>query len=434
MAKSSYYADFHIHSRFARATSPNLTLPVLDEFARKKGINVLGTGDFTHPTWLAEIKQQMTEAPEPGLFVLKNSTDDKPTRFILSAEISSIYTQGGRGRRVHTLVMLPTLETVEAFNELLGARGAKLSSDGRPIVGLSAKRVAELALTAHPQALIIPAHVWTPWFSIFGSMSGFDTIEDCFEELTPKILAIETGLSSDPAMNWRLSKLDSVALISSSDAHSAVKIGREATKFEGELSYETIGKALRTGAPARSGERAASPTKLVGTIEFFPEEGKYHFDGHSAHQVRWSPQQTKQHKGLCPVCGRRVTVGVLSRVEELADRTAGFKPKGAPDYWSLVPLEEIIAEALGAGPATQKVAGPYDALISEFGNELTILLDTPIESIESLTNPAIAEAVKRVRAGQLHIEPGYDGQYGTVHVFGDEDRQSLQSDKQTALL
>lgn len=429
----SYYADFHIHSRFARATSSSLTLPVLDEYARKKGIKVLGTGDFTHPQWFGEIKQLLVPAPEAGLFILNEAGDADATRFILSVEISSIFEQGGRGRRVHTLVMLPSLEATAEFNRRLEARGAKLASDGRPIVGLSAKQVAQIAFEASPQALVIPAHAWTPWFSIFGSMSGFDSLQECFEELTPRILAIETGLSSDPPMNWRLSSLDNVALISSSDAHSASKIAREATKFDGELSYVGMGKALRRGAPARTSERADAPTRLLGTIEFFPQEGKYHFDGHSAHKLRFSPQQTKANQGICPVCGRRVTVGVLSRVEELADRQANFKPKGAPDFWSLVPLEEIIAEASGVKVGTKKVAAQYDILLRAFGNELAVLIDTPIESIESASSPIIAEGIKRMRATQLQIEPGYDGQYGTVHVFSDADRQAFRSDQQITL-
>lgn len=429
-----YFADFHIHSRFARATSKNLTLPLLDEFARKKGIKVLGTGDFTHPLWLAEIEHFLEPAAEAGLFVLKDSDSDDPTRFILSVEISSIYNQAGRTRRIHTVIMLPTLEAAGSFNDMLSTHGAKLSSDGRPITGLSAKRVAELAFSAHPQALVIPAHAWTPWFSVFGSMSGFDSLDECFEELTPKILAIETGLSSDPPMNWRLSALDNVALISSSDAHSAAKIGREAVKFDGDLSYGGIAEALRVGAPSRSSQSSTSPTKLLGTIEFFPEEGKYHFDGHSAHNIRLSPAETKAKGGICPNCGRRVTIGVLSRVEELADRPADFKPTGAAGYWSLVPLEEIIAETLGVQVGTKKVEAAYNNLLQTFGDELTILLDTPTESIEAASTPTVAEAVKRVRAGQLQIEPGYDGQYGTVHVFAGKERPAQAQAEQVSLL
>lgn len=415
----AYFADFHIHSRFARATSKSLTLPVLDEFARKKGIAVLGTGDFTHPMWFEEIKHYLEPAPEDGLFILKNA-NVSPTRFILSVEISSIYQQGGKGRRVHTIIVLPSIQAAAAFSRSLEGRGAKLSSDGRPIVGLSAKEVAKLALAAHPQALVIPAHAWTPWFSVFGSMSGFDSLEECFEELTPKIFAIETGLSSDPAMNWRLSALDNVALISSSDAHSPSKIAREATRFEGNLSYKAIFEALKNQT-------------LSGTIEFFPEEGKYHYDGHSAHKIRLSPAETKAHKGICPTCGRPVTVGVLSRVEALADRPENFKPKDAPQFWSLVPLEEIIAEALNVHVGTKKVAAIYEALLQVFGNELAILLDASIEKIESASDPTVAEAVRRVRAGQLHIEPGYDGEYGTVHVFSPEERQQFAPATQSTL-
>ena len=430
----TYYADFHIHSRFARATSRSLTLPILDEYARKKGIKVLGTGDFTHPMWFEEIKHHLQPAPEDGLFVLKKPDSDSLTRFILSVEISSIYQQGGKGRRIHTLITLPTLEAADNFNRTLTARGANLSSDGRPIVGLSAKQVAELALTVHPEALVIPAHAWTPWFSVFGSMSGFDSLEECFEELTPKIVAIETGLSSDPPMNWRLSSLDKLALISSSDAHSAPKVAREATKFDGELSYSGMFGALKTGAPAKAKERSVSPTKLVGTIEFFPEEGKYHFDGHSAHQVRLSPAETRAKGSLCPTCGRPVTVGVLSRVEALADRPEKFRPEGAPKFWSLVPLEEIISEALSVGVGTKKVEATYELLVQAFDNELAVLLDAPIEKIESAASASVAEAIKRVRAGQLHIEPGYDGEYGTVHVFSPEDRRQFEPAAEQASL
>jgi uncharacterized protein (TIGR00375 family) len=427
-----YYADFHIHSRFSRATSKNLTLPVLDEFARKKGVQVIGTGDFTHPLWLAEIKELLTTAPEKGLFVLKSAQSEKAARFILSVEISSIYSQGGKTRRIHTVVMLPSIEAADIFNRRLGAQGAKLSSDGRPIVGLSAKQIARLAFEAAPDAIVIPAHVWTPWFGMLGSMSGFDSLEECFEELTPKIMAIETGLSSDPPMNWRLSVLDKVALVSTSDAHSAAKIGREATIFDGELSYAAIYQALEAGAPAAKNLQV--PAKLVGTIEFFPQEGKYHFDGHRAHKIRWSPSQTKDHKAICPECGRRVTVGVLSRVEKLADRPAGFKPQNAPAFYSLVPLEEIIAQALGVKTAGMKVAAQYENLISVFDNEFAVLLAAPLDKISAAANPSVAEGIKRVREGRLHIEPGYDGEYGEVKVFEPEERVALSSGGQAASL
>lgn len=432
----TYYADFHIHSRFSRATSHSLTLPLLAETARRKGLAVLGTGDFTHPMWFDEIKFLLKEAPEDGLYILKNDSGNEATRFILSVEISCIYQQGGRGRRIHLVIMMPSLAAADNLNRALSTRGAKLASDGRPIVGLSAKQVAELAWAAHPEAMVIPAHAWTPWFSVFGSMSGFDSLEECFEELTPKISAIETGLSSDPAMNWRLSALDEVALVSSSDAHSAAKLAREATVFEGELSYNGILEALKTGAPAFAKASAGRPakTKLAGTIEFFPEEGKYHYDGHSAHQVRLSPAQTKAASGLCPSCGRPVTVGVLSRVEALADRPEGFKPDNAPEYWSLVPLEEIIAEALAVRVGTKKVAAVYEKLLQGFGNELSVLLDVPISDIKAASSPMVAEAARRVRGGKLHIEPGYDGVYGTVRIFDKEERQQLSPTDQVSLL
>ncbi len=430
-----YYVDFHIHSRFSRATSKNLNLDTLDQHARQKGLKVLGSGDFTHPMWFAELQHKLIPAPEAGLFILKEAAGDpSATRFILSVEISSIYQQAGRSRRIHTLVILPSLAAASAFNRSLLSRGANLHSDGRPIVGLSAKTVAQLALEADPAAIVIPAHAWTPWFSVFGSMSGFDNLEECFGELTPEILAIETGLSSDPPMNWRLSALDNVALISSSDAHSASKLAREATEFEGELSYAAIRKALRAGAPKRAAGRAKAPARLLGTIEFFPEEGKYHFDGHRDHQVRLSPSESQTHKGLCPVCSRPVTVGVLSRVEKLADRQSGFKPEGAPNYRSLVPLEEVIADGLGMGVGSKAVQSVYQVLLQN-DNELQILLETPIEIIEQSSSPIVAEGVRRVRQGKLQIEPGYDGEYGTVHVFTPEERQAFAaaSDRQASL-
>lgn len=425
-----WYGDLHIHSRFARATSKNLTLPVLDKYAQKKGITLIGTGDFTHPLWFKEISEQL-EPAEQGLFKLK--LDETPVRFVLSVEISSIYTQGERGRRVHNLVLLPTFEAARTFNQSLERRGAKLASDGRPMIGLSSKELANLALMADEKALIIPAHAWTPWFGVLGSMSGFDSIEECFEELTPNILAIETGLSSDPPMNWRLSKLDNVALVSFSDAHSPSKLGRELTQFDGELSYTGLYEALKAGAPKRASVGAKSSTKLLGTVEFFPEEGKYHFDGHREHKIRWSPAETIRNHFLCPVCGRRVTVGVLSRVEALADRADGFRPDSAPDYRRMVPLIEIIAEAFGIGISSKKVIAAYDQLIAQLGNELTILTDSSLTDIETASNPLIAEGVKRVRAGTLHIEPGYDGEFGTVHVFDEEERSNFNSINQASL-
>ncbi len=414
-----YFADLHIHSRYARACSKDLTLPVLDATARQKGITVLGTGDFTHPFWFGEIKQELAPAPEAGLFWRKGAEPDTATRFILTSEISSIYTQGGRSRRVHTIVCLPSLEAVALFNDRLGRR-ANLRSDGRPIVGVSAKDIAHLALEVDPMALVIPAHAWTPWFAVFGSMSGFDSLEECFEELSPHIYAIETGLSSDPAMNWRVSALDNVALMSSSDAHSPAKLAREATEFDGEVSYLGMLGAFKQGAPRRSGSAKAA-TKLVGTVEFFPEEGKYHYDGHRFCKVSFSPEETQAHKGLCPVCRRPLTIGVMNRLTQLADRTKGTKPAGAPGYRSLVPLAEVIAETVGTKVGSKAVKQLYERLVNVFDNELKVLIEVPLDEIVSASNPLVGEALRRMRSGKLQIAPGYDGEYGVVKIFSDEE-------------
>lgn len=412
-----WFADLHIHSRFARACSKNLTVSLLDQFARKKGVDLLGTGDFTHPYWLGELKRDLIPAPETGLFVLRGQplTTSSP-RFVLSAEISSIFNQGGRNRRVHTLIYMPDFHSVESFNEKLAQRGAKLASDGRPVVGISVKDIAKITLDVNSEALIIPAHAWTPWFGVFGSMSGFDSLQEGFEELTEEILAIETGHSSDPTMNWRVSALDNIALVSFSDAHSAPKMSRELTEFDGEMSYVGLRAAIRTGAPARSSDRAKSPTKLVRTIEFFPEEGKYHLDGHRNCNVRLTPSETKQQNGVCPVCHRPLTVGVLSRVETLADRPEGYKPEGAPDFTSVVPLQELIADALGQKVGTKAVQLLHDQLISTFGNEMAVLLETSSTDISTASQPVVGQAVEDMRQAKLKIEPGYDGVFGTVHT------------------
>ncbi|OHA48966.1 MAG: DNA helicase UvrD [Candidatus Terrybacteria bacterium RIFCSPHIGHO2_01_FULL_48_17] len=422
-----WFGDFHIHSRFSRATSKELTLPVLDEWARKKGIAVMGTGDFTHPQWISELKEQLEPSPEKGLFWLRNDKIQNPkskTRFLLTVEISSIYSKAGRVRKVHTILFAPSFEAAEAINARLSWTG-NLASDGRPIIGMDAKEVAKIAFKSSPDCMVIPAHAWTPWFSIFGSMSGFDSIEECFEELAPNILAIETGLSSDPSMNWRVSALDNVALMSNSDSHSARKIGREVNVLDGAMSYPAIVDAFRTGAPVRAGEREKAACKLLGTIEFFPEEGKYHYDGHRLCKVRWTPAQTRENSGKCTVCGRPVTVGVLSRVDDLADRPEGQKPEGAPHFRSLVPLEEIIADVVGVGTGTKSVEGSYNTLVSAFGNEFSVLLDAPIEQIAKESTSQIAEGIRRVRERKLYIEPGYDGEFGKVKIFGEEERESI---------
>lgn len=394
-------ADLHIHSPYARAVSREMTLDNLDRWARLKGITVMGTGDFTHPSWMREIKAKLKPA-EPGLYVLKSRT----TRFMLTVEISSIYSRDGKVRRIHNLVFASSLEAAEKITARLGRMG-NLTADGRPTLGLDSRELAKIVLTLDPAAAIVPAHAWTPWFSVFGSMSGFDSLEECFGELAPYIFAIETGLSSDPAMNWRLSRLDSIALISSSDAHSLQRIGREANVFDCELSYAGIMDAIRS----------RDPRKFLFTIEFFPEEGKYHYDGHRDHQVRLSPEETRRHKGLCPVCSRPVTVGVMHRVEELADRPPGGKPPAVIPFKNLIPLDEILSEALGTGVGTKRVMDEYLRLVSHFGSEFTVLLDAPASELERVAQPLVARGIMRVRSGQVKIEPGYDGEYGKLKIL-----------------
>ncbi|RBY78388.1 DNA helicase UvrD [Geodermatophilus sp. TF02-6] len=421
-----------MHSRFAYATSRNLTLPVLDATAREKGVRVMGTGDFTHPAWFEELRTQLVPAPEEGLHVRRDADQHAATRFLLSVEVSCVYRQGGRARRIHVLVMLPTLPAAAAFTRALEERGADLGIDGRPTLGLSAKAVAELALTVEPTALVVPAHVWTPWFGALGSKSGFDSLAECFEDLVPQVLAAETGLSADPAMCWQVSSLDAVALLSSSDAHGPRTVARETTRLEGELSYPGIREAFRTGSPARAAERAAAPTRLAGTVEFYPAEGKYHLDGHREHGVRMTPAQRRAAGGRCPVCGKPVTVGVLSRVEELADRPVGTRPEGAPGFRSLVPLDEVLAAALGVRPAAKRVATARARLLEAFGDELSVLTEVPLADVEAAAGARVAEGIGRVRDGEVDVEPGYDGQFGTVHVFPADDAPAAGPHRQAS--
>ena len=406
-------ADLHIHSKYSRAVSQDMTLENISLWAEKKGIQVMGTGDFTHPQWFSEIKEKL-EPAEEGFYKLKSQFGDGGvrTRFMLTTEISSIYKKGGKTRRIHNLVFAPSLEAAEKINTRLGWIG-NLKSDGRPILGLDSKELLKIILDIDERCVLVPAHAWTPWFSIFGSMSGFDSIEECFEEMSPHIFAIETGLSSDPAMNWRLSKLDKISLISNSDSHSLQKIGREANVFDCSLSYDGLVNAIKS----------KDPKQFLFTIEFFPEEGKYHYDGHRECGVRLSPSQTKEYNGICPKCGKPLTVGVLSRVEELADRKEGEKPPNAVPYKSLVPLDEIIAEALGVGPKSKAVAAEYDKLIKSFGSELNVLLDAAYEDIAKVSQPKIAEAVQRVREGRIEVQPGYDGEYGKISIFREDEKK-----------
>ncbi|MBI4132480.1 MAG: DNA helicase UvrD [Candidatus Sungbacteria bacterium] len=409
-------ADLHIHSPYARAVSKDMTLENLDLWARLKGISVMGTGDFTHPKWMKEIKSKL-EPAESGLYKLKKQeagSTKQETRFMLTVEISSIYSKGGKVRRIHNLIFAPSIATAEKINTQLGWLG-NLSSDGRPILGLDSRELAKIVFGIDPEAVIVPAHAWTPWFSVFGSMSGFDSLAECFEEFAPQIFAIETGLSSDPAMNWRLSQLDSIALISNSDSHSLQRIGREANVFECELSYQGIMDAIRSHDPRR----------FLFTVEFFPEEGKYHYDGHSSHKVRMAPEETKKAGGKCPVCGRPVTVGVMNRVEALADRPRGGRPPNTIPFKSMVPLDEIIGEAFGVGVSSKKVKEEYQRLVTALGTEFRILLETSVSDLKSATRPEIAEGIIRVREGRVAIEPGYDGEYGKIKIFDDSDRKNF---------
>ncbi|MCW5556270.1 MAG: UvrD-helicase domain-containing protein [Verrucomicrobiae bacterium] len=423
-----FFADLHVHSKFARATSGDLDLEHMALWAAKKGVGVLGTGDFTHPGWLAEIREKLLPA-EPGLFRLKPELErwcaerfppfaSQPTRFLLQVEISTIYKKGDKTRKVHHCHYMPDLAAAERFIARL-ARIGNLNADGRPILGLDSRHLLEITLEAGDGAFLIPAHIWTPWFAVLGSKSGFDTIADCYGDLTPHLFAMETGLSSDPPMNWRLSQLDRYTLVSNSDAHSPGKIGREACAFDCELSYWAMREALRTGAG------------YGGTVEFFPEEGKYHLDGHRACGIRFEPGDTKKHGGLCPVCGRGLTVGVMHRVDELADRADGTQPTRTTPFHSLVPLPEVLGEIHRVGPASRKVADHYEKLLHTLGSELFILERAPLDELQRAGSDLLAEGIRRMRAGEVIRHAGYDGEYGVIRVFHEEE---LTRDASVSLL
>jgi uncharacterized protein (TIGR00375 family) len=377
-----------------------MEVTTLARWAKIKGVDLLGTGDFTHPLYFAELKAKL-EMTDGGLLSLKGNRTGP--YFIPTVEVNNIYHQAGRLRKIHSLIVAPNLDAVERLNRRLRSRG-NLSSDGRPTFTFPAKELVKLVLDVSPDCLLIPAHAWTPWFSIFGSNSGFDSLEECFQEESKHIYAIETGLSSDPAMNWRLSALDRITLISNSDAHSPRKIAREANVFDCEPTYKDITETLKCHDPGR----------FLFTIEFFPEEGKYHYDGHRKCGVTWSPSETNRHKGLCPICGTRVTVGVMHRVEDLADRKEGYIPNRAIPAKHLVPLEEILADALEARPGTKTVEREYERLTGQLGSELSILLDVEEEEIKKASPPRVWEGILKVRRGEVKVEPGYDGVYGKI--------------------
>lgn len=404
-----FIADFHIHSKYSRATSKNMDIPSLTKWARYKGITLLGTGDFTHHLWLQELKQHLQPDKKKGLF------SHEKIYFILSGEISSIFSQKGKVYRVHNLIFVPSFELAGEVNKMLSFYG-NLASDGRPILGISCIRLAEELSKLSPDIMLIPAHIWTPWFSVFGSNSGFNSLEEAFDKYTDKIIALETGLSSDPRMNWRLSALDKFSLISNSDSHSPQRIGRESNVFNCELNYWEIKEVLKT----------KDKNKFLYTVEFFPEEGKYHYDGHRNCNVRVTPRETKEYNGLCPKCKRPLTRGVLYRVEELADRPDGFIPDNAIGYKSLVPFDEIIAEAKGVNKESKAVIKEYMDLIYAFGSEFNILVEANEKELFARLPEKIALGVKRVREKKISVLPGYDGEYGIIKIFGEEKKEEAQ--------
>jgi uncharacterized protein (TIGR00375 family) len=400
-------ADLHVHSKHSRATSKEMGLEALAYWGKLKGIKLVATGDFTHPVYFSEIKAKLQETAD-GIYCLKEGTNE--TNFILVTEVSNMFTQGRKtNRRTHTLIFAPSIEVVERINNALTRLG-KLGSDGRPIFSFPVKDLVKIILDISEDCLLVPAHAWTPWFSVFGANSGFDSLEECFEEQTRHISAIETGLSSDPEMNWRLSALDNITLISNSDAHSPSKIGREANCFACALEYPEICRCIKE----------KDPTGLLFTVEFFPEEGKYHYDGHRNCNVLLAPYQSRAYDNICPVCGKRLTVGVMHRVEELADREEGFVPAKAIPSIHLIPLEEIIAEALGQGVGTKGVDREYMRLVEKGGSEFAILLDLPPGEIEKIAHPRVYEGIIHVRKGELDITPGHDGVYGKISIFPKE--------------
>ncbi|MEU8377609.1 endonuclease Q family protein [Streptosporangium sp. NPDC048865] len=420
-----FHADLHIHSKYARACSRDSDLEHLTWWARRKGIALMGTGDFTHPAWFEHLRENLVPA-EPGLFRLRDEravdalgpppagVSPGQVRFMLSSEVSTIYRRGERTRKLHHLIYMPGLDEAASFNARLERIG-NLSADGRPVLGMDSRTLLEITLSSGDGAYLVPAHVWTPWFGVFGSKSGFDTIEECYGELSEHIFALETGLSSDPAMNWRVSALDRYRLVSHSDAHSPPMVGRETTVFETGLDYFAVLRALQTG------------TGYAGTTEFFPEEGKYHVDGHRACDIRMEPEETRGRDGICPVCGRPLTVGVLNRVQELADRPDGFRPEGVAGFRNLVPLPEIVGEILDVGPKSKKVLKEVDRLTASLGPELRILEDVPVGDIEAFS-PSLAEAVGRLRRGEVIREPGYDGTYGVIRLFEPGELERARED------
>lgn len=407
-------ADLQIHSRYSRACSQDLIPGNIGLWADKKGIGVIGTGDLTHPAWIKALKESLVPA-EPGLYQLKDGS--AKVRFMLTAEVSSIYKQGDKVRRVHNMILAPDFAAVDKVIAALEKLGCNLKADGRPIIGVHCDELAKVVLEADPRNVILPAHVWTPHFGLFGSLSGFDSVEEAFGGYASNIFALETGLSSDPKMNWQISKNDRFALLSNSDAHSLRKIGREANVFDIEpskFSYDEIIRIIREKDSKR----------FLYTIEFFPEEGKYHLDGHADCKFSCLPEQTAKLKGLCPKCGKKLLVGVLNRINTLGDREYGYVPAGAIPFKNMIPLEEIIAETYEVGMGSKKVLQAYESMVAKVP-EFEILMDLPESGIATIGDEKIATSVMRVRQGNVHIEGGYDGVFGKIHIYSDEEREEI---------
>ncbi len=433
-----YLADLHLHSKYSRAVSPKMTLPVMAQFARQKGLDILSASDFTHPVWFKEISAQLEEVGQ-GVYRLRDKqqeTRDKDVLFLLSTEISSIYKQGNKLRRIHNLVFLPSLEAVERLNKELISRGCNLNADGRPIIGLSSRDLLELILGIDERSLLIPCHVWTPHFGVYGSKSGFDSLTEAFGDLAKYVYGIETGISSDPEMNWRIEELKNRSILSFSDAHSPANMGREAAAFELEkLSFENIRQAIM-----RKGEEK---NKVAYTIEFYPEEGKYHFSGHRSCGVSFTPDEVLEKGNICPVCHREFTEGVAVRIEQLAgkDYAKEYKEKlsdtkimwytdaskNHPPYVKLVRLEQVIAAGFGTTPNTIKVKSLYAEMCKSLDSEINILLKTPLNEVGKIAGEKVVEALRRVRGGKIKLDAGYDGTYGVVKIFSDEEKKDLKS-------
>lgn len=419
-----FIVDFHIHSHYSIATSKDLNPESLDRWARIKGIKVVGTGDFTHPGWLKELKEKLVPA-EQGLFRLKDeyrrvdgiqfpASSDSDVRFLLTSEISNIYKKGDSVRKVHNVIFAPDFETVEKIQHALDRIG-NITSDGRPILGLDSRDLLEIALNSSGRIFFVPAHIWTPWFSALGDKSGFDSIEACYDDLADHIFAVETGLSSDPPMNWMCSFLDKYTLVSNSDAHSPEKLGREANLFDTELSYDDIIGALKTGDPER----------CRGTIEFFPQEGKYHYNGHRKCGICWDPVETLKHENICSVCGKKVTVGVMNRVVQLSDRRDVSERKNRLPFHSVIPLKEILSEITGVGPGTKQVEQLYHSILQKAGSEFNVLLQLPVDDVRRIGGDVIAEAIRRMREGDVYIKEGFDGEYGQIRVFRENEQKQF---------